>query len=90
MCIVSNVGDAWRDRLPREYPNISPAGISPFATKSEVEALRRELAELRELLKAAKKFDEATGQPACELAEKVEFSKRIADLMGVDMSEAFG
>ena len=101
MCIVSNVGDSYRDQFPKRWPEwvpnqqgggpgYAPNIIPPAATKEEVDELRKEIRELRELLKAAKKFDESTGQPDCAMDEKVSFIKGLADLLGVDMSEVFG
>lgn len=87
MCVVSNVGDGYnRDFLPR-WPNIDPYGAQPFqyTSKQEVEALRQEVKELRELLAAARKFDEATGQKDCEQGEKVKLIKRLAEITGVDL-----
>ena len=42
---------------------------------------------MKELLKAAKKFDEATGQPDCEMKEKVDLLRKIAKMVGVDFEE---
>lgn len=53
----------------------------------EFEALRREVQELKELLKAAKKFDQATGQPDCEMDEKIAFIKQVAEFVGVDLQD---
>jgi hypothetical protein len=90
MCIVSMMADHWRTNLPQQpyYSNVisAPAEI----TRYEFDALRRDVLELKELLKAAKKYDEATGQPDCETDEKVELIRRLAKIAGVDMSEIFG
>lgn len=64
--------------------NLSPVSPEDFA------ALKREVEELRELLKAAKRFDEATDQPDCELDEKVAFLRTVAEFVGVDLDEVFG
>jgi hypothetical protein len=45
--------------------------------------------ELRKLLVAAKDFDVVTGQPDCEVDDKVALIKRLAELVGVDMSDVF-
>lgn len=62
----------------------------PEISKKDFDALKAEVEELRELLLAAKRFDEATGQPDCEMDEKVELIRQIADLVGVDVDEVFG
>lgn len=59
-------------------------------SRADFEKLREEMEELKELLKAAKRFDEATGQPDCEMDEKIELIRRVADMVGVDVDEVFG
>ncbi len=59
-------------------------------SRAEFDALRREMEELKKLLTAAKQFDEATGQPDCEMDEKVTLIKAIAKLVGVDLGDVFG
>jgi hypothetical protein len=80
---------------PGVYPGV-PSITSPlpwtntqYATKEDITALRAEILELRELLLAAKKFDEATNQPDCHMDEKVALIKAIAKLVNVDMKDIF-
>lgn len=103
MCTVSNIGDYWNRRWPAEYPWIepyetpfdpnSPMKIKPGpititgVSRQEFEALKKEVQELKELIKAAQKFDEATNQPHCEHEDKVALIKKIAELVGVDMTD---
>jgi hypothetical protein len=103
MCMVSSVGDNWRDNFPSRWPTIMPSRspeFPPFASpiptniqsvvsKEEFLALKREVEELRALLVAAKKFDEATNQHDCEQDEKVAFIKKLAEFVGVDMGAVF-
>lgn len=42
--------------------------------------------QFEELLKKAKKYDEMTGQPDCELDEKRQALKKIADELGIEIS----
>lgn len=101
MCTVSYIGDTWkRDRLP-EYPwtepYISPYPydrtkqiiITPGVSQEEFEKLKKEVEALKEMLKAAKIYDAATNQPDCEIDEKVEIIKKVAQLVGVDLEEIF-
>ena len=91
MCTVSTVGDYWKNTLPQQpYYQAIYGGGTPENTRHEFDALRRDVTELKELLTAAKKYDEATGQPDCETDEKVELIRRVAKLVGVDMKEIFG
>jgi hypothetical protein len=90
MCTVSFIGTEWNltvpERYPQFFPNLDPSTVS----REEFEALRKEVQELKILLLAAKRFDEATGQADCEMEEKVELIKNIAELVGVDLDEVFG
>ena len=94
MCVVSNIGDRYRDMFPERHPWALPyVNPEPWwvptkgPTEEEFNALKKEVEELRKLLKAAKKFDEATGQPHCEQEEKIAFIKRLADYVGVDLKD---
>lgn len=98
MCVVSAVGDDWGRSFPDRYPNFYPStgtGTSGVIVPGEVpreefDALRKEVEELKILLLAAKRFDEATGQADCEMDEKIELIRRVAEVVGVDVDEVFG
>lgn len=96
MCMVSNVGDGWADKFPDKWPGMNPPPHSaPFilpagVSQADFDALKKEVEELKKLLVAAKKFDEATGQPDCAMDEKVKLIKAIAKLVGVDLGDVFG
>lgn len=83
MCVVSAVGDNWKDSFPNRWPTY------PDVTREEFDALKKEVKELKELLLAAKKFDEATGQPNCEMDEKIDLIKKVAKELGIDMTGVF-
>lgn len=94
MCVVSNVGDYYRDRSPWIQPWINPQSpvYTPFkdtVSREEFDRLKKELEELKKVIKAAKVFDEATGQPDCELDDKVAVIKKAAELLGVDLEDIF-
>lgn len=105
MCVVSNIGDSWRGNFPNTYPTITPWVINnptevtkvEFVNlqqqneelKKEVAKLRKDLEELKLLLKAAQRYDEQTGQPNCELEEKIDLIKKICKLVDVDISDVF-
>lgn len=99
MCTVSIIGDHYSDRWkwvpqypPVVVPNVNPrpqdynivySGIS----RAEFDALKREVEEMKELLIAAKRIDEVTGQPDCEMADKVAVLRRVAELVGIDLDD---
>lgn len=97
--MVSNIGDGWADKFPKDYPTFPypkkiPGGHeivwpTDSVSKQDFDALKKEVQELKKLLKAAKKFDEATGQPDCHMDEKVKLIKAIAELVGVDLGDVF-
>jgi hypothetical protein len=88
MCVVSAIGNQFQQTLPNQwyYPHI----LSSEVSRAEFDTLKRDMTELKELLKAAKKYDEATGQPECETEDKVALIKKLAAIVGVDMKEIFG
>ena len=96
MCTVSNIGTGWGVTVPDRYPWIQPyvqpyappmPAVIPGVSQFEFDRLKREVEELRKLLAAAKAFDAATGQPDCEVDEKVALIKRIAEIVGVDLGD---
>ncbi len=60
-----------------------------YVPRSEFDALKTELEALKEFLKAAKAYDERTGQPDCEDPDKVRLFRQLAALCGIDMSDIF-
>lgn len=73
---------------PQTMPDLSKLFVQPV-TREEFEALKKELAAVKELLLAAKKYDEATGQKDCEDPEKVAIFKRLAEITGISMADVF-
>jgi hypothetical protein len=92
MCIVSNIGDYWKDSFIERYPGVTPWGPTPLkdqVSRFEFDRLAAEVRQLRELLMRAKAFDEHVGEPDCAMDDKVQLIRQIADQLGVDMSKVF-
>lgn len=90
MCVVSNMGDHYNQKFNQpDYTNFFSNIQTGNVTRSEFEAVKKELEEMKAILKRAKLYDQQTGQPDCEMEEKVVKLKEIAKLMGVDLSEVF-
>lgn len=92
MCTMSMIGDDWARRSAPDYQKIFEGWPNHASgpSRAEFDALKAELEALKKLLKAAKEYDAKTGQPDCEMDEKVALIKKFADLVGVDMSDVFG
>lgn len=103
MCTVSMVGDHYRDKWVPMYPGIEkwpdmvpyPSGVQPFnpipvITREEFDALKRDVEEMKALLKRAKKYDEDNNEPDCELEEKMALLRKVARMVGVDLDDVIG
>lgn len=98
MCVVSAIFDDWNRGVPGRFPDTFPStgtGTSGIiypdeVSREEFDALRKEVEELKILVLAAKRFDESTDQPDCEMDEKIALLRQIAEMVGVDVDEVFG
>jgi hypothetical protein len=96
MCVVSMVGDHFGDKWePFKQPIPSPVGPftvswpTPGPTQAEFEALKKEVLDMKELLKRAKIYDEKNNEPNCEIEDKMDFLRKVAALVGVDLDDVF-
>lgn len=102
MCAVSMIADDWSKRhRPRIDPWINPnpapttpawgtiLPMLPQVSRQEFDELKKEVEKLREDLIKAKKQDEAEGNPDCEMEEKIEFLRKVADFVGVPLEDIF-
>ncbi len=103
MCVVSNMIDYHKDWWhpgPWPPPNAVPMKISvpewvpPTTTTIDVTwsppytgPTKEQFQEFLELLKAGKKYDKATGQPDCELAEKKKLVMELAKKLGIPLPD---
>jgi hypothetical protein len=102
MCVVSNIGDTYRDSggwpwqptIPSPPPECVPTSfkrawdehIKQAAETAEIDSLKKRVLALEELLRKGKEFDAETGQPDCELDEKKEALKKVAKELGVEIN----
>jgi len=104
MCTISMIGDHYRDMwkpMPW-YPNVLPQVPAPMPqapititmppeiSRAEFDDLKRQVAEMKELLRRAKAYDEQNGEPECEIAEKMDLLRRVAKMVGVDLDDVIG
>jgi hypothetical protein len=94
----------WPAILPPSNPPWGPSAFpnqpyNPFPTPTinlpekelqrQIDELREEFKAMKEMLKQAKIYDEKFNEPECELDEKVEFLKKVAVLVGIDLEDIF-
>ena len=91
MCAVSMVADHYTRKWDRWIPprDMIPGHITinDGPTKADFEELKKEVRDLKELIIAAKKYDEENNQPDCENDEKFDKLRKIADLVGIDLDD---
>lgn len=85
MCVVSMVMDHYKDKWI--LPSTGTITFPPYLTREEFEQLKKEVLEMKELLKKAKIYDEENNQPDCEMEEKVELVRKVAKLVGVELDD---
>ncbi len=93
MCAVSMVTEYWQKNDQWKYNGINgiPSGGLAYnpVSRAEFDQLRKEMLELKELLKAAKSYDDLTNQHKCEKEENVKALIRIAKALEVDFEDIF-
>lgn len=95
MCVTSVIFDSTKDMWnPKPnytyptWPTFNPAAPTQppeIWTPPYTGPTKEQFQELIELLKAAKKFDTATGQKDCENKMKMEMLKKMAAAIGIDL-----
>ncbi len=105
MCVVSFIGKHYEDKWnpynpgsPFTTPNQAPYQattttgsfiLKPEITKAEFDALKKEVEDMKALLKKAKIYDEVNNEPNCEMESKVAFLKQVAAYVGIDLEDVF-
>lgn len=103
MCVFSMVGDHYTGKWQDYFPGIpapggaggtgqpSAAPLTPVlpASAAELDALRKEVLEMKELLRKAKLYDEKNGEKDCEKEEKIHILKKMAEVFGISMEDIF-
>ena len=91
MCVVSMIGDHFGDKWQNpngtgiSYPQIISDPNS--ASKQDLEALRKEVLEMKELLKKAIEYDKKNNEPNCQIEDKIAILKKVAEIVGVDLKD---
>lgn len=88
MCVVSMIADHYQEKW--QWPTIPNQTVIPLpspVTKEEFDTLKKDVLEMKELLKKAKAYDEKNNEPDCEIADKVDFLKKVAKLVGINLDD---
>jgi hypothetical protein len=94
------IGDFYRDKwttspgcvpIPGPYTPHMPSALdwkpNPPATRDDFEQLKKEVLEMKELLKRAIEYDKRNNEPECGNEFKIEFLKKVAEAVGVDLED---
>jgi hypothetical protein len=81
--------DKWRNLSGPYFPNTLQQWPT-FPTRAEFDELKRQVEEMKELLKRAKKYDEDNGEPNCELDEKMAILRKVAEMVGISLDDVIG
>lgn len=93
MCVYSMIGDHYNDKWREQYPQVIPSSGSSTTwnitgiSREEFEELKKDVQEMKSLLKRAKIYDEEHGEPDCQKDEKIALLRKIAELVGVDLED---
>jgi len=78
MCVMSMVMDFYNDKWEEKFKNIRlhPLNLEPPITDEEIN-------EFRQLLERAHEYDKKHNEPNCEMEEKKEKIRKLAQELGV-------
>src|SRR5690242_14115830 len=98
MCAVSMVMGHYEDKWDplRRWKEQQTPPFAPFPNQwptqdvsKDIEQLRKEVQDMKELLKRAIKYDQDNNQADCELEEKKKFLKAVAEAVGLTLDDVF-
>lgn len=91
MCVYSMIGDHYNDKWKEQYPTVVGTGTGSIniysVSREEFEELKKDVAEMKALLKRAKIYDEEHGEPDCQKDEKIALLRKMAELVGIDLED---
>lgn len=98
MCVVSMIGEHYHDKwdkwiLPPQtttypVPSVTTATLNfEMVSRKEFDDLKREVLELKELLKKAIQYDQDNNEPNCENEQKFATLQKVAELVGETLED---
>lgn len=89
MCVVSFVGDHYGEKFKPYFQDQQTTVTSwpQSPTQQEFDKLKKEVLEMKELLRKAKIYDEKNNEPNCEIEDKMNFLREVAKRVGVDLDD---
>ena len=89
MCVVSFIGDHYQDKWKPIFPQTTTSYTftSTGPTQEEFDKLKKEVEEMKELLRKAKIYDEVNNEPNCEMEDKMNFLRMVAKYVGIDLDD---
>jgi hypothetical protein len=89
-------GQKWHNQMHNQMAQGGLPGALAFQaptpvpiSREEFDALKKEVLDMKELLKRAVEYDKRTGQPDCHMDEKVAMLKKVAEAVGVSLDDVF-
>lgn len=78
------VGDHYQEKWRLPDPNL--VWTAPIS-RHEFDQLKKEVLEMKELLKRAIEYDKKNNQPHCEIEQKMDFLRQVAKSVGIDLDD---
>lgn len=93
MCTLSMVGDHYSEKWQPVLPQILPIPDETYKnnpiSRWEFEQLRREVEDMKALVERALQYDREHNEPDCQVEEKLEVLRKVAEFVGIDLDEVF-
>lgn len=90
MSVDSIVIDYYIDKLTPQVQPYTDLPLLPtqnYVTKEEFNSLKKEILDMKELLKKAKIYDTEHNEPNCEKPEKIALLKQIAKILDINLDD---
>ncbi len=86
MCTVSMIGDHYSHKWGQpDYQHLFTN--IPQINRAEFDALKKEVEEMKALLKRAKIYDEQNNEPHCEMDEKMAMLRKFSEAVGINLDD---